>query len=232
MNRIQRFTVKCIILSIAIGQCCHKYPVKIPLGEWKYSLFVNDIRAGDALMSNKIVNGNYVLISRLTMGLADAKNISIQTITETMNFTPVKLESNNSIITDAKVQDMSTVAGFNGRRVEIIADKKKSVINLDRDFRLEGNYVLSRMISEGFRRDLVIETWIYDPNIELETPILVKSKVIGIEKVKIKETYRELIHIEESIEGIKSIDSFVDEEGIVIMVVIKMLNMNIVLMKD
>ena len=86
--------------------------------------------------------------------------------------------------------------------------KNKTAVTIDRDFRLEGNYILSELIRGKFKKGMKIEYYIYDPSIELESPILIKVTVRGYKNVKVGDKTMRLIHISESLENIKSIDFF------------------------
>lgn len=220
-----------IIIVISLSQCSYAIPEKIPLGEWQYIMLVNGVEVGTAKSSNKIVDGTYILHSELRMGLGSVTNISEQTITETLDFIPIRLESHNTIIDDGDKQQIDTVATFKGQIVELVVDNHKATIRLDKEFRLEGNYILSKLIEGRFKEGLEIETNIYDPMIEEGFPIPIKITVRGIVRVQLGDESRRLIHITESIADVKSIDSYIDGNGVMIKTVIKMLNTTIELIK-
>jgi hypothetical protein len=220
-----------IVIVISLSQCSYTIPEKIPLGEWQYIMLVNGVEIGTAKSSNKIVDDTYILHSELKMGLGSVINISKQTIIETLDFIPIRLESHNTIINDGDKQQIDTVATFKGQNVELIADDHKATITLDKEFRLEGNYILSKLIEGRFKEGLEIETNIYDPTIEQGFPIPIKITVRGIVRVQLGDESRRLIHITESIANVKSIDSYIDERGVMIKTVIKMLNTTIELIK-
>ena len=231
MKQIFKFFRYSIVIVISLSQCSYTIPEKIPLGEWQYVMLVNGVEVGTAKSSNKIIDGRYVLHSELRMGLGSVINISEQTITETLDFIPVRLESHNTIINEGEKQQIDTVATFKGQSVELVVDNHKATIRLEKEFRLEGNYILSKLIEGRFKEGLEIETSIYDPMIEEGFPIPIKVTVRGIVRIKIGDESRRLIHITESIADIKSIDSYIDESGVMIKTVIKMLNTTIELIK-
>jgi hypothetical protein len=221
-----------LIIFIALTLVCSKMPESISTGVWNYKLLVNRSEVGSATMSNKIVNNNYVSTTELKMRTGEVTNISNQIVTETMNFKPVKIENYNKIIQGDKTQSIDTIAIFKGNNVELTVNNNKSTIAITKDFVLDGNYFLARLIREKFKPKMEIEAYIYDPSIEIDEPILLKVKVVGGKNIEIKGKKFSVMHITESIESIKSIDMYIDGDGVLLKAVIDMLNMNIELIRE
>jgi hypothetical protein len=232
MKKRYDFFLYVIFFLISLNHCSYKIPQEIPLGEWQYIMLVNGIEVGTAKSSNKIIDNKYVLHSELKMGLGSVVNMSKQTIIETLDFIPLRLENHNTIINDGNKQKIDTVATFKGQAVELIVDDQRVTITLDKEFRLEGNYILAKLIEGRFKEGLTIEINIYDPTIEQGFPIPIKITVKGIKSVKLGDESVRLIHITESIANVKSIDLYIDERGVMIKTVIKMLNTTIELIKE
>ncbi|HDP81430.1 MAG TPA: hypothetical protein ENN21_11365 [Spirochaetes bacterium] len=219
-----------LVLAFSAAACA-KTPGAVPAGSWTYDLLVNGASVGEAVLSNKKEDGRYIMVSELKMGTGDTVNISRQTLTETLDFKPVRLETRNIIITGAKRQEIDTVALFRGREVEITMGGHRTVITLKDDFVLDGNYFLSEFIRNGFREGTEIKGRIYDPSIELETPIAVTARVVGWETVEVAGKKQKLLHIVQSLEQVKSADSYMDEDGVMVKALIQMLNLNIELVR-
>jgi hypothetical protein len=221
----------CLFTALATAGCFNA-PGGIPSGTWNYALLINGNRVGSAVISSRTEGANYVTSTELTMKAGSITNISKQIITETKEFVPVKLESYNRIVTGERAQEINTVATFNGRKVELASGGEKSVIETDRDFRLEGHYILSRLIQGGFRKGMTVESWIYEPSIDPEAPVLIKARVAGRENVSIGGKDHAAIRVVEYIAKFKSFDMFLDGSGALLKADLTMLNMNIQLVRE
>ncbi len=211
---------------------CHSFPEKIPQGEWKYKLFVNGLEIGTALISNKISNSNYISSSEYNMKLADMKTITKDIITETTDFKPVKLESYSKIENAGKVHETKITSLFKGKDVELTFGDKKYNYTVNRDFIIDGNFFMSKLIQAKFRQGFEVTSYVYNPSVELETPIKAITRIVGYEKIMINGKEYNLIHITQSIENIKdNIDLFIDSNGILQKGIIRMLNLKIELIK-
>ncbi|MDY6935114.1 MAG: hypothetical protein SVZ03_12945 [Spirochaetota bacterium] len=236
-----RYPIYKIILGlilICLPQGCYEMPQSIPIGKWSYRLLVNNVEMGSALISNSIVEGNYISTSELKFSTGNITNTNKQIITETKEFKPVKLQTHNKTLTGDNVYETITVSVFNDRNVDvkITTGKEKTTnnakITLGKDSILDGNFFLSKLIEGKFKSGLEIEANIYDPSIELEEPIITKVKVIGLKNIEVDGKDERLIHISQSIENIKSIDFFIDSAGIMRKGVIEMLNIRIELIRN
>jgi hypothetical protein len=202
----------------------------IATGEWKYKLAVNGVSVGTAVISNKIKDGNYVSSSEYSMKLADLDTTTKDVVTETMDFKPVRLESSTKIRNNGKDYGTDIVTVFNGRNVELTYGTAGKKVNytIGRDFIIDGGYFTNQLIKSKFKEGIEIVNYVYNPSVELETPIKAVTKVAGREKITINGTEKNLIHIVQSIENIKdNIDIYADPNGIMQRGIIHMLNLKI-----
>jgi hypothetical protein len=211
---------------------CGKIPEKIPSGTWNYKLFVNGVRVGSAVISNKAVAGSYVITSELNMGAGTIMNVSRQVITETMDFKPLKIETYNKVVNESSTQNINTVATINGRKIEVRSGASKTTVTMDRDFFLDGNYTMARLIENRFKKGLEISSYLYDPSIEIDQLIPITTKVKGVESVTVGDRRLRLIHIVQSLDTIKNADSYLDETGVLVKASIQMLNLKIELVRE
>ncbi len=223
--------IRVIAIALFLGTCT-KAPSALPSGSWQFALYLNGNRVGSASITQSNESGRYVTITEMTMKAGEVTSISKQIITETENFTPVKYETYNKIIKGSMVQNIDTVAEFSGRKVKLIAGTSIQEIELEKDFKLEGNYFLSKLIEAGFKKDMKVEAYIYEPAIDPETPILMKVYALGRENIKIGEETHLAFHIIEYIEKFKSFDMYLDEKGMLLKAELTMLNMNIQLVRE
>ena len=233
MKTIQRCIICVTLLGTALLEAaCSRTPAAIPSGSWTYALYVNEVKAGSAVFSSRREGRHYVVTSELSMRLGDVTNTSRQIVTETMDFKPVRLETYNKIAEGAKLQTSQTIAVFRPGEVELQMGGNKSVVKIEGDFVLDGNFFISRLIENGFKEGFEIKASIYDPSIELETAIPVKTRVLGRETVLVGGKKRSCIHIVQSIESVKSAHSYLDDEGVLVKGVITMLNLTIELVRQ
>jgi hypothetical protein len=219
-----------ILIILSLG--CKTLPKSIPTGTWNYKLLTNGVQLGSAVISNKISNGTYISTSELSFGSGKIINTSRQIITETLDFKPVKLENYNKIIDGSREQTIDTIATFKGREIEIQAGNNKSTVKIEKDFLLDGNYNIAKLIENKFKAGFKQSYFIYDPTIEIDSVIPVSVRVIGTETLRINEKKERVIHIVQSIEGIKSADTYLNEKGVMVKAVIQMLNLKIELVKE
>ncbi|HSV97031.1 MAG TPA: hypothetical protein VLM75_08870 [Spirochaetota bacterium] len=218
------------ILAFCFG--CGGVPETIPTGSWNYALFINGARAGNAVISNRREGETYVITSELNMNIAGMHNVSRQVVTETTEFAPVKLETSNRIKIPSGWKSIETTALFRGRNVEIRSGGRKTLVTLDGDFVLDGNFFAAKLIEGRFREGLEIKGAIYDPSIELDALVPVTTRVLGREIVDVAGTKRRLLHVSQSIDVIKSADSYLDEKGVMVKAVVQMMNLTIELILE
>jgi hypothetical protein len=196
---------------------CKTYPESIPLGTWKYDILVNNARVGHATVTTAARGNNYVSTTEMTMKAGSIVNTTLQTIVETRDFKPVSLETRNRIIHNGAAENIDTSATFSNGRAS-------STITIDRPFVLDGAIYAHELIRNEFRTGTEISFSVYEPSIETEEPISVKMNVIGPVTVVTGGEEETLIHVTETIAGIKNIDLYVDQQGITRRAVITMLN--------
>ena len=223
---------RAILAALLISLGCGDVPESIPTGSWKYALLINGVRAGNAVISNRREGETYVIASELNINLAGMQNVSKQVITETTSFTPVKIETSNRIKIPTGWRDIETTALFRGPSVEIRSGGRKTVVTLKGDFVLDGNYFTAKLIEGRFREGLEIKGAIYDPSIELDALVPVTTRVVGRELVDVAGTKRSLLHVSQSIDVIKSADSYLDERGVMVKAVVQMMNLSIELVLE
>jgi hypothetical protein len=225
-------SLKIFFLFLLFSSNCRALPETFAQGEWEYTLFVNGISVGTAKISNKTIDNKYISISEYIVKLEDTTTITKDTVTETIDFKPVKLENYLKIVKAGKVHETNIVSVFNGKNVELTYNKKKYNYKINREFIIDGNFFMSQLIKSKFKPDLEVVNYVYNPAVELETPIKATTKVIGTENIIINGKENKLIHIVQSIENIKdNIDLFIDENGILHKGIIHMLNLKIELIK-
>lgn len=220
-TRILIFTA--IIASII---SCTPSPAAIPEGTWNYDLLINGVKTGRAVFSNTLTGDRYVSRSEMYLNMGTIENKSVQIITETKDFKPVKLETYNTV-TDTSTgskDEINKTATFNGKEVTLISGKDETRITLDEDFILDGNFFFNELLRTGFKTGAKVTGHIYEPSVETDSPILVIVEVMGMENVKINGAEMKLLHIKERVEKLKSMDTYLDKTGIMEKVVIKMLN--------
>ena len=211
-----------LLLTATIS--CQGYPGKIPSGSWNYTLIVNGSKVGSAKVSSEIKNSNYISTSEMEMNAGDVTNTTRQIVTETLHFKPVKLEIYNKVITEGNVNEVNTVAEFSGKKITLNTGQSKSIITIKKQFVLGGNYLMNELIKKRFKKGTVLKAYIYEPTIEIDVPILSIIKVIGRESISINGKVKSLIHIGYSVENMKNIDIYIDDEGIQQKMVVTMLN--------
>ncbi|MCU0844036.1 MAG: hypothetical protein MUC76_03835 [Spirochaetes bacterium] len=228
MNHI----IPALLIALLISLGCGGVPDSIPTGRWNYALLINGARGGNAVISNRREGETYIITSELTMNIAGMQNVSRQVVTETTEFTPVKIETSNRIKFPTGWKDIETTALFRGRNVEIRSGGRKTTVTLQGDFVLDGNYFAAKLIEGRFREGLEIKGAIYDPSIELDALVPVTTRVVGRELVDVAGTKRRLLHVSQSIDVIKSADSYLDEKGVMVKAVIQMMNLTVELILE
>jgi hypothetical protein len=214
------------ILIIAIAASCSSKPKSIPEGTWNYDLLVNGIKAGKAVFSNTSSGDNFISRSEMHLNVGAVENKSVQIITETKDFRPVKLEVYNTVNdTSSKNSDViNKIATFNGGDVTLKTDEDEARYKIKQRFILDGNYFFNELLKKNFKTGTVIRAEIYEPSVEIDAPILVVVEVKGMEEVQIGKRTMKLLHIKQRVEKLKSMDLYINEKGVTEKVVIKMLN--------
>lgn len=214
------------ISIIIIAVSCTSKPNQIPEGTWNYNLLVNGVKAGRAVFSNTSSGEHYIIKSEMYLNMGSIENKSIQIVTETKDFKPVKLEVMNTVTDTAgnSTQEINKTATFNGDEVTLKTGDYESKYKLQGPFVLDGNFFFSELMKNKFKTGVIIKTNIYEPSVEIDTPILVLVETKGIDTVQVGSRSMKLFHIRQRVEKLKSMDMYLNEDGVTEKVVIKMLN--------
>lgn len=215
-----------LALIILFTAACKETPADIPSGTWKYDLVVNGVKAGTAVCSNEKSGDTYIIKSEMFLAVGSIENRSVQIIKETQDFRPVSLEILNTVkdSSSGKVQEIRKSATFSGKDVTLVSGDYKSEFTIEKPFVLDGNYFFSELLKNNFKKGTAVKAQIYEPTVELEEPILVIVEMMGYEDVEVNGKSRNLMHLRQRVEKLKSLDIYIDEKGVTEMVVIKMLN--------
>jgi len=201
-------------------------PGGIPEGTWNYDLTVNSVKAGKAIFSNSVSDNNYVVKTEMYLNIGTIENKSVYIITETKDFKPVKLEEYHTITDNSsgKVQEIKKIATFEGANVTLQAGNSKSKFKIEGDFIIDGNYFMGKLIENQFKQGTIVKAHIYEPSVELDTPILSVAEIKGYSSVNVGNKSMKLLHLKLKIENLKSIDMYLNEQGVTEMMVLNMLN--------
>ncbi|MCU0822497.1 MAG: hypothetical protein MUC95_08495 [Spirochaetes bacterium] len=229
MKKIFIFPVAAAVFICGCGTFV--LPDKIPLGKWNYRLLLNGVEAGTAEITSMKAGDNYQSTSEMRITLAGMTSISKETVVETADFRPVSFQSYSKTGSGNSINETFTSAVFNGTKVDLSINNKKTSYDIKKDFIIEGNYTISKLIEGRFRDGLEVEEIIYNPSIELDNTIPVKTRVIGIEDIDINGKTERLIHVAQTIENIKGVDIYLDSAGVTKKAVIKMLNVKMEIIK-
>jgi hypothetical protein len=121
------------ILIITAAAACSPKPETIPQGTWNYDLLINGIKAGSAIISGTSSGNYYISKSEMYLYMGPVENKSVQIITETKDFKPVKLEVYNTVTDKSagKKQEINKVAVFNGNEVTLKTGNYESKIKIE-----------------------------------------------------------------------------------------------------
>ncbi len=215
-----------LILIIITAVSCSSKPAQIPEGTWNYDLLVNGVKAGRAVFSNTASGDNYIIKSEMHLNMGTIQNKSVQIVTETKDFKPVKLEVFNTVTDTAGVgtQEIDKTALFKGNEVTLKTGEYETKFKLKEPFVLDGNFFFSELMKNKFKSGVIIKGYIYEPSVEIDTPILVIVETKGMEEVMVGNKSMKLLHIKQRVEKLKSMDMYLNDNGITEKTVIKMLN--------
>lgn len=215
-----------IILTALLLISCKSNPQAIPEGAWTYDLIVNGVKAGSAFLKIDETDDLYITKNEMSLKMGTMENKTLQIVTETKDFKPVKLETYNTIKDSASGinQEVSKIAIFDGNKVKLKSDGYETVFSIESPFILDGNFFFKELMKSGFKKGTRIEAQIYEPSVEIDTTILVVVDVAGREKVKIGSQEMNLIHVKQRVEQLKIVDIYLNDEGVMEKAVIKMLN--------
>ncbi|HPS59301.1 MAG TPA: hypothetical protein PK514_14450 [Spirochaetota bacterium] len=205
---------------------CGKVPQSLTNGEWQYDLIVNGVRAGSAVISNCEKDGLLVSRTEMFISLGTMKNTTTQTVTETKEFRPVRLEVVSTLedSSSGSRQVISRIAEFNGNNVTLDSDGKKARYTLTGPFIIDGNFFTDSLVKGRFREGMEIRAKLYEPTVTADKTILVIVNAAGRENVTVRGKELKLIHVRQRVEKLKSVDIYLDDTGVTEKMVIKMLN--------
>lgn len=214
------------LFIVIITVSCSSKPSQIPEGTWNYDLLVNGVKAGRAVFSNTSSGDNYIIKSEMYLNMGSIENKSIQIVTETKKFKPVKLEIYNTVTDKSgnSTQEINKTALFNGDQVILNSGEYESKFKVQGPFILDGNYFFNELMKNKFKPGIIIKSNIYEPSVEIDTPILVIVETKGYETVLIGNKPMKLLHIKQRVEKLKSMDIYINDKGVTEKTVIKMLN--------
>lgn len=229
---MKRFIPAIIItLILNVCACTAQAPKEIPVGSWHYELLVNGVEMGKATISNSIKDNQYIYRFDLTMGNGTTQ--SQDTIIETLECKPVRLEKHTYIKQAGTEQKLDIIAECNGKTITLTENNTKSTITLDKEYVLDGNYFLYMLLQHKFKNGVQITHNVYDPSIERESAIPVIITLVGTETISVGSVLYKAWKIEQSIGKIKNIIVYLDENGVVLKSSIKMLNLQLdIIRKD
>jgi len=237
-GRLHRFPAKrkalraMILLTALFIVSCRSVPGAIPMGTWSYTLFMNGAPIGKALMTSRKAGDTYITVMEMKINAGYVQNMTRQVAVETLDLRPVSLEITTSIKTGTIDQETKTSAVFNGRKVTLKNGDSTASFTMEKPFVIDGNYHIAELIKRKFSAGTEIHSNLYDPTLEPEEPVAITVRVAGRNTMEVNGIERDLIHVQYSIENMKNIDYFLDENGVMVRGVIKMLNNRIDLVID
>ncbi|HOM87163.1 MAG TPA: hypothetical protein PLH80_06495 [Spirochaetota bacterium] len=221
---MKKLSIIIVAVVFSICGCDTDSPSEIPVGTWEYDLLVNGVQLGSATISNKVEDNHYVYSFDLTMGNGQTQSNDV--IVETLDCKPVKLEKHTYINAPAQ-QRLDIIAECNGKQITLTENNNKTVIVLDKDYILDGNYFLYQLIKNKFKEGRTIRHNVYDPSIEREDAIPVTITLVGKETIAINSIPYRAWRVDQSIGKIKNIIVYLDDKGVVLKTSISMLNMKL-----
>jgi len=222
-----------LLLVIILSSCTAVIPPKeLPLGAWKYRLYINGIKSGTASMSIAQKDNTYVSTLTLALKQGFKKYHSHQIVIENLDGSPVYLEIDNINEDKNKKFRLRTKTYFRGNSVRVITEKNNATVELRKQPHIDGVFFMLNLIKRDFKIGTEIKTNLYDPTVEVEETIPASMKVIGFDRHRIRGSLRKLIHLRMNIDGIRSTDIFINEKGIRDLIIIKMLNNTINLVRQ
>jgi len=193
---------------------------------------MNGSEIGRATTSNTISENTYITSTEMTMTIGPVKNVTKQTVKETLNFEPISFESIHTVTAGNNTQKISWSAKFDGKKITIKNDNNTSEFIPKETFRFDGNYMLNELINKKFKKNSAVSLKMYDPTLEPEDIIPIQVKFVGEKEIKINNQTKKVLHLVYAIENFKNIDVYLDSKGVVQKSVIVMLNNKIELIID
>ena len=200
-------------------------PKSIPMGSWNYTVSINGMLVGDAIVKSEQNNKHYITTVSMNMQLAEKiKIVSNDVLIETKAFVPVKYEMNSTTSMQGKTQKTSMSVTFDDNNITVVIDGRKEKLQLEKPFMLAGNYFAHSQIEKGYKTGNTVEADVYIPALELEDTIACKETVVGVEKVMINGALETLIHLKQELDDVTYSESYIDQHGIVRKIVMDLMN--------
>jgi len=213
------------ILFVIVGCSTLAPPKSIPTGTWDYKLFMNGSEMGNASVSSIETPSLYISTTLMSIKVGNVQSTVKEIVTETKTFVPVKFETYNQVITNGNIQNINTIAVFNGKEITVVNSQGQTArIIINKPFVLPGNYLTKALLDKGYAKNSSAEVEVYSPLLELEDTISVKQTVIGIESIEINGTKEELFHIKEIMADYQQSDVYIDQNAVPRKIRILMLN--------
>ena len=200
-------------------------PKSIPMGSWNYTVSINGMLVGDAIVKSEQNDKNYITTISMNMQFSEKiKIVSNDVLIETKAFVPVKYEMNSTTSMQGKTQKTSMSVVFNGNNITVVIDGQTEKLQLEKPFMLAGNYFANSQIEKGYKPGSTVEADVYMPAMELEDTIACKETVVGVEKVMVNGALETLIHLKQELDGVTYAESYIDQHGIVRKMVMDVMN--------
>lgn len=190
----------------------------------EYDVLVNGVVVGKSVISSKKKDGHYLHVSDMIMTVGQVSTSTLQKVTETIAFTPVKIEITVITIYGANKTTMNTEATFKGSAVTLISGGKSETFTIKEPFVLDGNYFYSELIKKKMADKAEVSAFLYHPSIEAREPFRVTVKVVGKEIIPIRGKQKNLTHLAFYMETIKQADYYINDEGIAERIVQQFMN--------
>lgn len=189
--------------------------IKIPTGNWQYSVFIKGQRIGSAYTSTKIENGIIISTVEMVLKMGESVLTTKDIIKETTQFEPISKWHNQTVVLADKVTRTICEAVFDKNKVTVTHNKNVKEVTIDGKFYLSDVHFLAEAIKNKFEEDFTLEDLIYEPTIDDEKPIKITERITGKESVDISGKQMNLIHSVISMGPVKNIHNYIDSNGIV-----------------
>ncbi len=201
-----------ILLSLLfILQCSVK---KIDnTGEWKYKIFINGNHAGTSIVKISQNDNNYIHELEMETITGNLKNTVKRTLVETKDYKPVSLEILNKIISSNDIQEIKTAVTAKNDGVEVNFENKKSFIPIETPFMFDGLYSTAELKKMRFKKGGLIRSRIYDPQIDIESSVILNTAVSEKKKFTFRGKEIELCQVLQYINSHKTIELHMDPNG-------------------
>jgi hypothetical protein len=211
-------------LSLSFAQ---NKTVTLPLGIWKYGVFIGKNRIGTATSEIKNASGQIISILDMTIKVSEAIITTRELTKETDQFAPVSYFSSTTAVLNDRVTRDIISAEFNGEKVKLTHEKKEKELTFKDKYYISGNFMLVTLLNGKLVKGSTVKTLTYSPSYEEDELITISETVIGKETVQLPSGSRELFHTQQSIGPIKSIHNYMDTDGTVYKTTVSMLNMQL-----